>query len=49
MIKIYTVFKTLPVTLYGSETWFPDLRKGYGLNVFENRALKGKFGLSRKE
>ena len=37
-IKIYAVFKTLPLTSYGPETWFADLRKDYGLNVFENRA-----------
>ena len=48
-IKIYTVFIALPVTSYGPETWFADLRKDYGLNVFENGALKGTSGLSRKE
>jgi len=48
-IKIYTVFIALPVTSYGPEIWFADLRKHYGLNVFENRALNGRFGLSRKE
>jgi hypothetical protein len=29
---------TLPVVLYGCETWFPTLREEHRLRVFENSA-----------
>jgi hypothetical protein len=39
----------LPVVLYGCETWSLALREERRLRVFENRVLKGIFGLERDE
>ena len=41
-IKLKTI--TLPVVLYGCETWSLTLREEYGLRVFENRILRRIFG-----
>jgi hypothetical protein len=43
-IRIYKTI-ILPVVLYGCETWSLTLRDRLG--VFENRALRGIFGLKR--
>jgi hypothetical protein len=42
-----TIDKTiiLPVVLYGCETSSLTLREEYRLRVFENRVLRGMFGL----
>ena len=42
-IKIYTTI-TLPVVLYGYETWYLTLRVECRLRVFENRILRRIFG-----
>jgi hypothetical protein len=44
-----TIYKTiiLPVVLYGCETWSLTLREEHKLKVFENRVLRGIFGLRR--
>jgi len=39
----------LPVVLYGCETWSLTLREKRRLRVFENRMLRGIFGLKRDE
>jgi hypothetical protein len=39
----------VPVVLYGCETWSLTLREGHRLRVFENRVLRGIFGLKRDE
>jgi hypothetical protein len=41
-----TIYKTitLPVVLYGCETWSLTLREEHRLRVFENRVLRGIFG-----
>jgi hypothetical protein len=45
------IFKTiiLPVVLYGCETWSLTPREEHRLRVFENRVLRGIFGLKRDE
>jgi hypothetical protein len=40
---------TLPVVLYGCETWSLTLRKEHILRVFENRVLKSIFGPKRDQ
>ena len=45
-IKIYRTI-TLPVVLYGCETWSLTLREERRLRVFENRVLRRVFGLKR--
>jgi hypothetical protein len=40
---------SLPVVLYGCETWSLILRKEHRLRVFENRVLKRIFGPKRNE
>ena len=40
---------TLPVVLYGCETWSLTLREERGLWVFENWVLRGIFGSKRDE
>jgi hypothetical protein len=40
---------TLPVVLYGCETWSPTLREEHRLRVFENTVLRRIFGLKRDE
>jgi len=47
-IKIYKTI-SLPVVLYGCETWSFTLRKERRLRVFENRVLRGIFGPERDE
>jgi hypothetical protein len=37
------------VVFYGCETWFLTLREEHRLRVFENRALRGIFGLKWDE
>jgi hypothetical protein len=44
----YTEFITLPVVLYGCETWSLTLRKKHRLRVFVNRVLRRIFG-SKKD
>jgi hypothetical protein len=39
----------LPVVLYGCETWSLTLREEHRLRLFENRVLRGIFGLKRDE
>jgi hypothetical protein len=39
----------LSVVLYGCETWSLILREEHRLRVFENRVLRGIFGLKRDE
>jgi hypothetical protein len=43
------MFDTLPVVLYGCETWSLTLRKEHGLSVFENRVLRRIFGPKRDD
>jgi hypothetical protein len=40
---------SLPVVLYGCETWSLSLRQGHRLRVFENRVLRRIFGPKRNE
>jgi hypothetical protein len=47
-IKIYKTV-TLPVVLYGCETWSLTLREEHRLRVFENRMLRRIFGPKREE
>jgi hypothetical protein len=47
-MKIYRT-TTLPVVLYGCETWFLTLREECRLRVFENRVLGRIFGSKRDE
>jgi hypothetical protein len=47
-IKIYKTI-ILPVVLYGFETWSLTLREEHRLRVFENRVLRGIFGLKGDE
>jgi len=47
-IKIYRTI-TLPVVLYGCETWSLTLREERRLGVFENRVLRRVFGSMRDE
>jgi len=47
-IKIYRTI-TLPVVLYGCETWALRLREERKLRVFENRVLRKVFGPKRDE
>jgi len=47
-IKIYRTVM-LRVVLYGCETWSLTLREGCRLRVFENRVLRGVFGVEREE
>jgi hypothetical protein len=44
------IYKTviLSVVLYGCEKWSLTLREEYRLRVFENRVLRGIFGLRRE-
>jgi hypothetical protein len=46
LIKIY-ITVILPAVLYGCETWCLTLREEHRLRVFENRVLRGIFGLKR--
>ena len=47
-IKIYRTI-TLPVVLYGCETWSLTLRVELRLRVFENRVFRRVFGPKRDE
>jgi hypothetical protein len=47
-IKIYRTV-TVPVVLYGCETWSLTLREGRRLRVFENMVLRKIFGPKRDE
>jgi hypothetical protein len=47
-VKIYRNI-TLPVVLYGCETWSLTLREERRLRVFENRRLRRIFGPKRDE
>jgi hypothetical protein len=47
-VKIYKTI-TLPVVLYGCETWSLTLREEYRLTMFENRVLRRIFGPKRDE
>jgi hypothetical protein len=40
---------TLPVVLYGCETWSPTLSEEHRLRVFENRVLRRIFGPKRED
>jgi hypothetical protein len=46
-IKIYKII-TLPVVLYGCETWSLTLREERRQRVFENRLLRRVFGPKRR-
>jgi len=46
--KIYRII-TLPVVLYGYETWLLTLREECRLSVFENRVMRRIFGHRRGE
>jgi hypothetical protein len=50
-LKIIKIYRTiiLPVILYGFETWSLTLREERRLRVFENRVLRGIFGLKTEE
>jgi hypothetical protein len=47
-IRIYKTI-TLPMALYGCETWSLTLREEHRLRVFENRVLRRIFGPKRDE
>jgi hypothetical protein len=47
-VKMYKT-TTLPVVLYGCETWSLTLREEHRLSVFENRVLRRIFGPKRDE
>jgi hypothetical protein len=47
-IKIY-INITLPVVLYGCETWSLTLTEEHRLRVFQNRVLRTLFGTKRDE
>jgi hypothetical protein len=47
-VKIYKTI-ILPVVFYGCETWSLTLGEEHRLRVFENRVLRGIFGLKRYE
>jgi hypothetical protein len=47
-IKIYRTI-ILPIVLYGCESWSLNLREVSRLRVFQNRVLRGIFGLKREE
>jgi len=47
-IKVYRTI-TLPVVLYGCETWSLTLREEHRLWLFENRVLRRIFGSKRDE
>jgi len=47
-IEIYRTI-TLPVVLYGCETWSLTLREERRLRVFKNRVLRRVFGPKRDE
>jgi len=47
-IKVYTTI-TLPVVLYGCETWSLTFGEVSQVTVFENRALRRIFGPKRNE
>jgi hypothetical protein len=42
-VQLYKTI-SLPVVLYGSETWSLTVREEYKLRVFENRVLRRIFG-----
>jgi hypothetical protein len=45
----YPQFLTLPVVLYGCETWSLTLREEHRLRVFENRVMRSIFGPKKDE
>ncbi|KAJ4442236.1 hypothetical protein ANN_12102 [Periplaneta americana] len=47
-VRIYKTV-TLPVVLYGCETWTLTLREEHSLRVFENKVLRKIFGAKRDE
>jgi hypothetical protein len=47
LILIFCIFNIY--NLYGCEIWSLTLREEHKLNVFENRVLRGIFGLKRDE
>jgi hypothetical protein len=47
-LKIYNA-TTLPVLLYGCETWSLTLKEEIRLGVYENRVLRRIFGPEREE
>jgi hypothetical protein len=47
-VKIYKTI-TLPVVLYGCETWSLTLREEHRLRMFENRVLRTIFGPKRDD
>jgi hypothetical protein len=47
-IRIYKII-TLPVVLYGCETWSLTLKQEHSLRVVENRVLRRIFGPKRDE
>jgi hypothetical protein len=49
LLVILSAEVILPVVLYECETWSLTLREEHRLRVFENRVLRGIFGLKRDE
>ena len=47
-VKAYKTI-TLPVVLYGCETWSLILREEHRLRVFENKVLRNIFGAKQDE
>ena len=47
-MKVNT-YKTIPVVLYGCETWSLTLREEHRLRVIENKVLRKIFGAKRDE
>jgi hypothetical protein len=43
------IYKTMPVILYGCETWSLTLREEHRLRMFENKVLRKIFGPKRDE
>ena len=48
-MDLSTMCLSLPVVLYGCETWSLTLREERRLKVFENRVLRRVFGSKRDE
>ena len=47
LLMLTVKYITLPVVLYGCETWSLTFREEHRLRVFENRVLRRIFGLKR--
>jgi hypothetical protein len=47
--RYYSFFMSMPLALYGCETWSLTLREEHRLRVFEIRVLRRIFGPKRDE